>query len=209
MTNLSKILKKTSYGLGLIALIMTIVSVFLPVVSISPYLLIGFIIVELIFIFCGIIFYDRLTLNQSKWFYWLSMGMLGVSTGLGISFYSLFNIILAVGFTVMLFFIMYELSKNNIIDFLKWKNYLFWLLVGSILLGLINIFIGSSLLHIGLTILLFFVFFIYIGFDIQRIMSMESQLDEKNIYLESFNMILNLLNLFLKVLEITSWFDND
>ena len=89
----------------------------------------------------------------------------------------------------------------------KIGTYLFMILIGAIICGLINMFVGSEVLDLGLTIVCLIVFILYVAYDINKIKRNLYAISEEDnlaifgalqLYLDFINIFLRLLRLFGK-----------
>lgn len=87
-------------------------------------------------------------------------------------------------------------TKNN---FLRFSTILFYILIGVLVLSIINIFIGSSLFALFISIIAVVLFSFYIIMDTQEVLYTDiSPLDA------AMNLYLDILNLFINLLSILS-----
>jgi modulator of FtsH protease len=86
-------------------------------------------------------------------------------------------------------------------NFLTMGTYLFWVLIGMLLLMVINIFIGSSLLSLYISYCVAIMFSFYMIYDTQRVLYTDVTPIEA-----AMDLYLNILNLFSSLLNITSNF---
>lgn len=82
-------------------------------------------------------------------------------------------------------------------NFLSWQGIMFWILLGLIVVGVLNIFIGSSILHFLFSAIAIVVFSIYIIIDTQQILleGNEPLFAATALYLDVVNIFINLLSL--------------
>jgi len=88
-------------------------------------------------------------------------------------------------------------TKNN---FLKFSTILFYILIGVVILAVINIFIGSSLFSLIISIITVVLFSFYIIMNTQEVLYTDiDPLDA------AMNLYLDILNLFVSLLNILSY----
>jgi FtsH-binding integral membrane protein len=118
---------------------------------------------------------SRMTAATTQLFYWAYVALQGVSIGMlmqvytGESFYRVFFITGAAFAGLSLFG---YTTKKNLSGF---GNFLMVGLIGIVLLSVVNIFVGSSMLHFIIGIVGILVFAGLIAFDTQRIKEEYSQ----------------------------------
>lgn len=87
-------------------------------------------------------------------------------------------------------------------DLSKIGNILFIMLIGIIVVSIINIFVGSSSLSLGISILGVIIFMGYIIYDMNNIKYLENNIDEdKAAVYGAFQLYLDFINLFIRLLE--------
>lgn len=128
----------------------------------------------------------------------------------GLTFSSLFLIFslssIASVFLVssVLFGVFAFLGSKTKMDLSKISTYLIMALIGVIILEIVNIFIMSHALNMGLCILSLIIFFGYTAYDIQRIAYMASsgEIEEKYAIYGAFQLYLDFINIFIKLLRL-------
>lgn len=85
-------------------------------------------------------------------------------------------------------------TKNN---FLKFSTILMYILIGVIVLSIINIFIGSSIFSLFISIITVVLFSFYIVMDTQEVLytDVDPLMAACNIYLDILNLFISLLNI--------------
>lgn len=83
-------------------------------------------------------------------------------------------------------------------DYISMGQMLFWILIGVLVMSIANIFIGSPILALGISIVAVVLFSFFILHDVQVAMSGEIEpIDAAmNIYLDILNLFVNLLQIF-------------
>ncbi len=128
----------------------------------------------------------------------------------GLTFASIFvvfnveSIILIFLVTAIFFAILALIGYTTNIDLTKMGIYLFIGLIAVVVVSLINIFIGSSMLELILSIIIIAIFIGYTIYDVQKIKYLEnSGLPEDNLAIYgALDLYLDFINLFLRLLQI-------
>ena len=117
--------------------------------------------------------------------------------------YQISSILIIFLITAVLCLILSLIAYNTDIDITKIGVYLLIALLGVIILEIINIFVGSVHLDMGLCILCLLIFLAYIAYDIQIIKSNMSTLPEDNLAIYgALQLYLDLINIFLRLLQL-------
>lgn len=88
-------------------------------------------------------------------------------------------------------------ALNTKKNFLGWGTILFWILVGLVVLGIINIFIGSTILALAMSAVASVLFSFFIIHDTQQVLYTDIEPIDA-----AMGMYLNILNLFLNILNL-------
>lgn len=128
-------------------------------------------------------------------------------TGLTLSFifvvFKIDSIVYVFGITSAAFAIMALIGTYTNIDLTKLGTILFMGLIGIILASLINLIIGSQAFDLGITIIGIIIFTLYIAYDVQKIKYVAESLEEdKAAILCAFELYLDFINLFIKLIRI-------
>lgn len=119
--------------------------------------------------------------------------------------YELPSVILMFGLTAVLFLIFGLIGFCTKIDLSKFRNILFMMLLGVIIVSLINIFLNAPMIDIIICAIGVIVFLGLVAYDIQKIKRMSEITDDENkmaiygaleLYLDFINIFLYLLRLF-------------
>lgn len=105
--------------------------------------------------------------------------------------------------TAIIFGIFAVIGRTTDIDLSKWSTYLLVALLAIIVLGIINMFVGSNTIDMFLSIVSILVFCAYVAYDVQHALS-ESYLassENKGLYC-AFQLFLDFINIFLKLLRL-------
>lgn len=135
-------------------------------------------------------------------------------TGITLSFillqYSIQTTAFAFGSTALLFICMAIIGLTTNIDLSKTRNYISFGLMGIIIASLINMFIGSSTADLIISYVAVIIFLVLIAFDMQNLRYLynegltSSDLYSKLLIYGSFQLYLDFINIFLRLLRIFS-----
>lgn len=140
---------------------------------------------------------------------------LGYSILTGVTFASVFlvydiaSIFLCFGAAAALFGIMAVIGYVTKIDLSRFGAVLFMILLGSVIISLINLFIGNPDVDLFLSIVILAVFVCYVAYDMQKIMPMVEYVGEDNgsIYM-ALQLYLDFINIFLRLIQLFGKRDN-
>lgn len=117
--------------------------------------------------------------------------------------YRIDSIIMVFGITALTFAIMALVGTFTKIDLTKLGTILFMGLLGIIIASIINIFIGSQTLDLGIIIIGIVIFTLYIAYDVQKVKYIAQTLEEdKAAIICAFELYLDFINLFIKLLRL-------
>ena len=117
--------------------------------------------------------------------------------------YRIDSIIMVFGITALTFAIMALVGTFTNIDLTKLGTILFMGLLGIIIASIINIFIGSQTLDLGIIIIGIVILTLYIAYDVQKVKYIVQTLEEdKAAIICAFELYLDFINLFIKLLRL-------
>lgn len=117
--------------------------------------------------------------------------------------YRIDSIIMVFGITALTFAIMALVGTFTNIDLTKLGTILFMGLLGIIIASIINIFIGSQTLDLGIIIIGIVIFTLYIAYDVQKVKYIAQTLEEDKVAIIcAFELYLDFINLFIKLLRL-------
>lgn len=117
--------------------------------------------------------------------------------------YRIDSIIMVFGITALTFAIMALVGTFTNIDLTKLGTILFMGLLGIIIASIINIFLGSQTLDLGIIIIGIVIFTLYIAYDVQKVKYIAQTLEEdKAAIICAFELYLDFINLFIKLLRL-------
>lgn len=115
--------------------------------------------------------------------------------------YIIFQALLGTGVIVALLTYYAFTTKNN---YIKFSNILFYVLIAIIIVSIINIFLGNSVLHLIISIASMVLFSFFIIIDTQEALYTDIEpLDA------ACSLYIDILNLFVSLLNILSFFEKD
>lgn len=118
--------------------------------------------------------------------------------------YQMTSIVYVFGITSLIFLIFAAIGYFTKIDLTKIGIYLFMALLGVIICGIINMFVGSESFNFALTVIALLVFIVYIAYDIQiikRNLYLIPEEDNLAIY-GALQLYLDFINIFLRLLQL-------
>lgn len=127
----------------------------------------------------------------------------------GVTFASIFvvyqmgTIMLVFLITAVLFALFAFIGYVTKIDLTKMGSYLLMALIGIIVVSIVNMFVGSTGLHLFLSYVLVLVFVGLTAYDVQKIKELSRQLpDDRVAIIGALTLYLDFINLFLNLLSI-------
>lgn len=127
----------------------------------------------------------------------------------GLTFGALFTVyklssILSVFLATSIVFLIFALIGAKVKkDMSKLGMWLMMALIGTIVVSIINIFIGSSVLYTVISIIAILIFLGYIIFDMQKAEAlMEEVGEEKGAIFGAFQLYLDFINIFIRLLQL-------
>lgn len=115
------------------------------------------------------------------------------------------SIAIVFGITALIFAIFAMIGYTTKADLSKWTNILLIGLLAVIIVGIINIFIGSDMIALITSIITVVLFVGFIAYDIQKIKYLTTVMDDENkiaiigaleLYLDFINIFIHLLSIF-------------
>lgn len=117
--------------------------------------------------------------------------------------YELGSIIYVFGITGIVFLIFALLGYYTKLDLSKFGTYLFMALIAIIIASIINMFIGSSSLEFGITIIGVLIFVGYVAYDINMLKKSTLYEQDENLPIYwALQLYLDFINLFIKLLRL-------
>lgn len=160
------------------------------------------------------IYFSRRLMTMKKSTAYLCYFIYSALTGMSFSYillaYNVGDVALAFGSTTLLFVCMSIIGFTTKIDLSKYSNYLFFGLFGIIIASLINMFVRSSSFDLLISYAAVIIFLVLIAFDMQKLRYLyneglaDSELYEKLLIYGSFQLYLDFINIFIRLLDIFS-----
>lgn len=173
---------------------------FIKILSIG---VIPMIIIELAIAFLMGFFIKKLSPLVTKICYILYSLITGITFATIFITYEVSSVILVFATTALLFAGLALYGHTTKRDVFKLGPMLFFGLIGVMIISIINIFIGSSQLELGLSIISLIIFMGYVIFDMHNIRYLVNSLDEdKAAVYGAFQLYLDFINIFIRLLEL-------
>ncbi len=129
----------------------------------------------------------------------------GITMSVIFAVYQLSSITLVFFASSILFAIFAFIGNYTKIDLSKLSPILFGTLIVGVIVSIINLFIGNSLLDIGLSWVILFTFFGVTAYDMQKLKSLANSnivdINKLHIY-GAFELYLDFINIFLRILRL-------
>lgn len=135
--------------------------------------------------------------------------MTGLSLGIILSTYTTGSVIMAFGTTTILFACMAIIGKTTNVDLTKFSSFIFIGLTVLIIVSFLNVlFFHSSATDLLITYAMVIIFLVLIAMDVQQLRNFynsgmyDVEIQEKMMIMGAFQLYLDFINLFLRVLSI-------
>lgn len=125
-------------------------------------------------------------------------GSLGITMAYILEVYTGHEILAAAGITLIVCLVAVYVATRPGANYAKWGIYLFIALLGVIIYEIIALFIALPAIH-GIVVGLFT---LYVVYDVNRFRNNMSYYDEDMIMLEAVSLYLDIINIFIRVLEL-------
>lgn len=167
----------------------------------KTYILLAIIeIVVVIWLSAGI---RKMNIITAKTLYVLYSILTGLTLSIIFIAYKIDSIIYVFGFTSLIFLIMSVIGMTTKKDLTKLGTILFIGLLGIIIASLINVFIGSETFNLMTCIIGIIIFTLFIAYDVNKIKHTLEYLEEdKAAIIGAFELYLDFINLFLKLIRL-------
>ena len=117
--------------------------------------------------------------------------------------YELSSIMYIFGITSALFLIFALIGKYTKLDLSKIGTYLFMMIIGVLICSIINIFVRSSMLSLGISIVSIIAFLGFIAYDIQRVLTLAEQIEEESLAVFcAFQLYIDFINIFIDLIRL-------
>ena len=164
-----------------------------------------FIIAELVIAFVLSLGIKKLNPAVAKILYIIYSIISGVSFAGIFMVFKMSSIIIVFLVTAVIFGLFAFIGSKLNINLAKFGTYLFIALIGIIIISIINVFIGSDALTLGISIASILIFTLYIGYDIKIIKALgeDPDINEENLAIYgAFQLYLDFINIFIRLLQL-------
>ena len=160
------------------------------------------VILELGIVFALSMFIEKLNPMVAKVLFCVYALITGLTFSAIFVVYELGSIIYVFGVTSIVFLIFSLLGYYTKMDLSKIGTYLFMALIAIIIASVINIFIGSSALEMGITIIALIIFIGYVAYDVNMIkQSGKFEQSENMPIFWALQLYIDFINLFIRLLR--------
>ncbi len=160
-------------------------------------------IIELVVGIAFALLINKMSDTVAKTMYLIYAALTGVTFGAVFLVYNMSSIMFVFLATAVIFGALGYFGANTKLDLSKFSTYLLVALFGILILGIINIFVKSSGVSLGLSIFSLLVFTLYIAVDMWRIARMNGEAyEEKYAVYWAFQLYLDIINIILRLLEL-------
>lgn len=143
----------------------------------------------------------KMDIKRAKYLYLGYSALTGLTLSTIFLVYELTSIIWIFLASSLIFIIFAYLGKITNMDLRKFGTYLMISLLAIIILEIINIFLANNTLDMILCVSCLVIFVMYVAYDIRKIISRENT-DEKYAIIGAFDLYLDFINIFLRLLEL-------
>lgn len=138
----------------------------------------------------------------------------GISLSTLISFYSDASVAFAFLSTAILFICMAIIGNTTKFDLTRISNLLFVGLLAIIIISLINLFLRLPFIDISISYISVIIFLFMVAYDTQKLKSLynasiDNDMNEKLMIMAAFQLYLDFINLFIRILQIFGKRDRD
>ena len=162
-------------------------------------------IIELIAVFVFSFLFRKLSPTVVGILYFVYAFLNGVSLSSIFVLYDLTSIAFLFGVTSVLFGVLALIGYKTNKDLSNWSTILFTTLLVGIIASIVNLFIGNTMLDIGLTWLMLILFFGLTIYDMNKLkmLSNDPNLNQEKLYIYgAMELYLDFINIFLKLLRL-------
>ncbi len=152
--------------------------------------------------------FNKIGASALQGLYWVFVALMGVSLATVFVVYQLDSVVRVFFITAALFGVMSLYGYTTKRSLASWGSFLFMGLIGIIIAMVVNIFLGSAMIHWIVSVLGVIIFTGLTAYDTQRIKSefveyrMQGNLATKTAVMGAVHLYLNFINLFLFLLSL-------
>ena len=174
------------------------IDLFLNIINVYPL----FVILE-VGIGLGLVFLlPKMSDTVAKTMYLIYAAITGITFGSIFIVYQLSSIMFVFLATAIIFGVLGFIGKNIKANLNGLSTFLLVALLSSLVLMIINIFVGSETLDLGLAIAILLIFCGYLVVDIWRISRINGEQEEKYAVFWAFQLYLDIINIIIKLLQL-------
>ena len=145
----------------------------------------------------------KMEITTAKILFCLYSFLTGLSFSVIFIAYRIDSIVAIFALTSLIFAIMTLIGKFTNMDLTKLGTILFTGLIVIIIASLINIFVGSQIFDLGITIIGLLIFIGYVAYDVQTVKFVAQTLEEdKAAIICAFELYLDFINIFIELLRL-------
>ena len=161
-----------------------------------------FAIIEVVLGLVMIFALHKLSDTAVKTMYLIYTAITGITFGSIFLYYEMSSILFVFLATAVIFGVLGFVGKNIKANLNGFGTFLFVALLAALILMLVNAFVGSETLDLGLTIVVLLIFCGYVVVDIWRISRMNGEQEEKYAVFWAFQLYLDIINIIIKLLQL-------
>lgn len=166
---------------------------------------VGIIIAELVVVVAFSLGFRKFSVNVVNFLYFAYACLTGVTFACIFAVFELESIVLAFVGTAAVFGTLAYIGKNTTKDLTKLGTILFATIIVSLIVSIINIFVGNTFLDIVLDWVILFVFMGFTVYDMNKITAMSNSeiTDDEHLYVYgAMELYLDFINLFIRLLSL-------
>ena len=146
----------------------------------------------------------KMSQYTAKILYILYTVLTGVTFSMLFIVFEMSSLIFVFGITSIIFGLFALIGYYTNVNLTKFSSFFFMALISLLLLYLLNMFIGSVALDLGLTIFGIFIFIGFIAYDVQKVKVMMNYIENEDVVAiyGAFQLYLDFINLFIRLLTL-------
>ncbi len=161
-----------------------------------------FVAIEIVLGLVMIFALHKLSETVVKTMYLIYTAITGITFGSIFIVYEVSSIMWVFLATAVIFGVLGFIGKNTKKNLNGFGTFLFVALLASLILLIINAFVGSAVLDLGLAIAILLIFCGYLVIDMWRISKMNPDTEEKYAVYWAFQLYLDIINIIIKLLQL-------
>lgn len=146
----------------------------------------------------------KMSQYTAKILYILYTVLTGITFSMLFIVFEMSSLIFVFGITSIIFGLFALIGYYTNVNLTKFSSFFFMALISLLLLYLLNMFIGSVALDLGLTIFGIFLFIGFIAYDVQKVKVMMNYIENEDVVAiyGAFQLYLDFINLFIRLLTL-------